>query len=130
MKQYIEREATNADVSENTKIKTHFANVIVERFHGDLYYNILYFDPTDKEYHIGFGSYYLGYVFKWLEEEFEITEQPAAEMVEVKRGRWEYKVETVDSHEEGWFSCSLCGYEFWNMENFCPNCGADMREET
>ena len=50
------------------------------------------------------------------------------EMVEVKRGRWEYKVETVDSHEEGGFSCSLCGYEFWNMENFCPNCGADMRE--
>lgn len=127
MAEYIEGEATNADVSENTKIKTHFAYVIVERYHGKPYYNILYFDPTDKDYHIGFGSFYLEYVFKWLDEEFEIVESPAADVVEVKRGRWE--------HEGGDWSdiwmCTACG-ESWffeyNPTAFCPNCGADMRE--
>ena len=62
-------EATN----EATKHRTHFAKIIVEGTAEKPYYNILYFDPTDKEYHIGFGSYYLKYVFQWLKEEFEIV---------------------------------------------------------
>ena len=56
------------------KIKTHFAKIIVDGTAHKPYYSILYFDPTDKEYHIGFGSYYLGYVFQWLSEEFEIVD--------------------------------------------------------
>ena len=56
------------------KIKTSFARIIVEGTPAKPYYNIEYFDPTDKEYHIGFGSYYLDNVFNWFAEEFEITE--------------------------------------------------------
>lgn len=56
------------------KIKTSFARIIVEGTPTKPYYNIEYFDPTDKEYHIGFGSYYLDNVFNWFAEEFEITE--------------------------------------------------------
>ena len=42
------------------------------------------------------------------------------EQYEVKRGKW------ID-FKNGW-KCSACGK--WNNEtsNFCPNCGADMRE--
>ena len=58
---------------ETTKIKTHFARIIVDGTAETPYYNILYFDPTDREYHIGFGSYLLENVFKWLSEEFEIV---------------------------------------------------------
>jgi hypothetical protein len=55
------------------KIKTHFARIIVDGTAEKPYYSILYFDPTDREYHIGFSSYYLEYVFQWLSEEFEIV---------------------------------------------------------
>lgn len=129
MAEYVDREATNADVSEKTKIKTHFAYVIVERFHGNPYYNILYFDPTDKDYHIGFGSFCLEYVFKWLDEEFEIVEAPAADVVEVKRGRWVERPFLLGTSN----FCSVCDC-FYGMPhgkfNFFPNCGADMREVT
>ena len=62
-------------VSKTGKIKTHYAQIIVDGTAEKPYYNILYFDPTDREYHIGFGSYCLEYVFKWLSEEFEIIEE-------------------------------------------------------
>lgn len=55
------------------KTRTHFAKIIVDGTAENPYYNILYYDPKDKLYHIGWGSYNLSYVFKWLEEEFEIV---------------------------------------------------------
>ena len=65
--------ASSADECKH-KIKTPFARIIVEGTPAKPYYNIEYFDPTDKEYHIGFGSYYLDNVFNWFAEEFEIIE--------------------------------------------------------
>lgn len=49
---------------------------------------------------------------------------------ERKKGKW-----IVDKDCEGktrYVTCNLCGHkEFnWNDPNFCPNCGADMREES
>lgn len=44
---------------------------------------------------------------------------------ERKKGKWE-------PFDFPWFRCSECGAERENeifMENFCPNCGADMRGE-
>jgi len=44
----------------------------------------------------------------------------------VVRGKWEHFGSDV-------FRCSECGYGIqpWNIGvNFCPNCGADMREES
>jgi hypothetical protein len=61
------------------RIRTTFAYIIVTGSAHRPYYNILYLDPTDGEYHVGFGSFYLGNVFKWLREEFElIREEPLA----------------------------------------------------
>lgn len=78
---------------------------------------------------------------------------PAADVVEVKRGRWEWREEWETHHETrscdliscGWY-CSECGIELGDYltkgtgqkvildDDFCkptlarcPNCGADMR---
>jgi len=56
-----------------------------------------------------------------------IFQMPSADVVERKRGEWEFKP------PNGW-ACSACGE--WGLmidnrgickSNFCPNCGADMR---
>lgn len=56
------------------KIKTNFAQIIVDIIEGEPYYDILYFDPRDGEYHIGYGSYVLENTHKWLMEIFELAE--------------------------------------------------------
>lgn len=67
----------NADKTCNTDM-VHAEYMIAEEIHGTAdkpYYVIKYYDIADKEWHIGYGSYYLHYVFQWLEECFEIVEQ-------------------------------------------------------
>lgn len=48
---------------------------------------------------------------------------PAADVRPVVRGVWV---------KNGWsIRCSICGYDMpFATRNFCPNCGADMREES
>lgn len=55
------------------KIKTNFAKVIVDIIDNAPYYNILYFDPRDGQYHIGYGSYTMENTFGWLRENFELV---------------------------------------------------------
>lgn len=75
MADYIERVVSNADsCCDGNKIKTHFAQIIVRGKVEKPYYEILYFDTEDRTYHIGFGSYRIDYVFKWLSNEFEIVD--------------------------------------------------------
>lgn len=111
MAEHIEREAaTNADnCGGGDKIKTHFAQITVCGTLEKPYYNILYFDTTDRTYHVGFGSYFLGNVFRWLAEEFEIVEEaPAADVAPVRHGRWGVtQVNGVDAI----FACSECSRE-------------------
>lgn len=60
-----------------------------------------------------------------------IDEQPSADVVERKTGKWVYS-------SFGGYHCSECGKQapFWcfastqQLSDFCPNCGADMRKET
>ena len=80
----IAKAAVKPESSEHSKIRTHFAKIIVSGNAEKPCYDILYFNPIDEEYQIGFGSYCLEYVFKWLEEEFEIIEAvPTVDAVEV-----------------------------------------------
>ncbi len=105
------------------KIKTHFAKIIVGGTAQKPYYEILYVDPDDKNYQIGFGSFSLEYVFQWLSEEFEIVDTPAIETEPVRYGRWRF----VGS--DRWndaFECSSCGKIAMDNSNYCPNCGAKM----
>lgn len=55
-----------------------------------------------------------------------IQEQPAADVQEVRHGKWE--------QENNIFTCSECGYQFeyegyTQYFNYCPNCGCKMDGE-
>jgi hypothetical protein len=56
----------------------------------------------------------------------EMSAQPTADVVEVRRGKWKL-------HDDGSATCSECGcrqlhiWDFDNHQNFCGVCGADMR---
>jgi hypothetical protein len=92
---------TTSNAETKQKIRTHFARIIVDGTAEKPYYSILYFDPTDREYHIGFSSYYLAYVFQWLSEEFEIigdTEHLIANGVTLGKPLTEY-LHPIDTYE-------------------------------
>ena len=62
---------------------------------------------------------------------------PAADVREVKRGKWKRVVDFTGVEAFGYketmlvgYGCNVCGYEVDVSDgdyNFCPNCGADMR---
>lgn len=66
----------------------------------------------------------------------DVEDFPVADVRPVKRGKW------IDRDDDyyGWnmWACSACGEEFvltdgtpdMNEYHFCPNCGADMMEES
>lgn len=63
---------------------------------------------------------------------------PPADVRPVVRGRWEPKTYymingTLMQDTDEWygavFVCDICGEEMLGASNFCPNCGADMRED-
>lgn len=68
----------------------------------------------------------------------DVMELPTADVKAVVRGKWLHK-EAYDFDEERWSSwaeCSECGelapvngLGKYERANYCPNCGADMREE-
>lgn len=122
-----EKAMQSADVcTHKNKIKTNFAKIFVSGTPDRPYFNILYFDPEDQDYHIGFSSYCLEYVFKWLSEEFEIENAPAVDVSPVSYGLW----------ENGNPICPVCGEDkfkdldadIWSdwQPPFCPNCGAKI----
>ena len=141
MAEYIKRVVSNADsCCDGNKIKTHFAQIIVSGKAEKPYYEILYFDTEDRTYHIGFGSYCLDYVFKWLSNEFEIVEvEQEADVAPVRHGRWigcNGEIVDWDENNPGCprhsCFCSICkswltaSDEFPVIAYFCPNCGAKM----
>lgn len=56
-----------------------------------------------------------------------IQKIPTADVRPVVRGRWD-NASRISRKGFEWFKCSNCGMEWSNLTNFCPNCGADMRE--
>ena len=115
----LERDMQSADAcNKKDKIKTNFAKIFVSGSDEKPYYNILYFDPVDKNYHVGFGSFYLPYVFKWLSEEFEIEDGLTVDAVPVVRCK--------DCRWRGIEECAMfyrceCGEQHtWETDNdFC-----------
>ena len=74
--------------------------------------------------------------------EHPIDDIPAADVRPVRKGKWtpDYDYTEYDydgstplpeprKFQDGW-QCSLCGAYEPSTVNFCPNCGADMREES
>lgn len=61
----------------------------------------------------------------FIEVERTIDEQPAADVVEVRHGKWNKNGNGRD--------CSICGFKYYangGLFNFCPNCGARMDGDT
>lgn len=55
------------------KINAKYAEIVVRGISEAPYFEILYFDLLDNGWHVGFGSFYLDLVEKWLKEEFHPT---------------------------------------------------------
>lgn len=130
-----EKEMQSADVcTHKNKIKTSFAKIFVSGTPDRPYFNILYFDPVDQDYHVGFGSYCLEYVFKRLSDEFEIEDAPAADVAPVVHGRWEKEPSSywrwtssgAVAVTRTTYRCGLCGRGTAVKSNYCPKCGAKM----
>lgn len=76
---------------------------------------------------------FYGHQFELEDAKELIRNFPAADVAPVVRGEWE--ILTDDSGNE-YMRCKQCGEEFYDGDNdtvdtkhnFCPNCGADMRE--
>ena len=121
-----EKEMQSADVyARKNKIKTNFAKIFISGTPDRPYFNILYFDPADQDYHVGFSSYYLEHVVKWLSEEFEIESFPAADVAPVRHARWEV---VVGSNGKEHMVCTGCRkqQDLTGVFSYCPNCGAKM----
>lgn len=56
-----------------------------------------------------------------------IIDETLERMGNKERGRGEWINNPDDTAGEGYFICSACNRDFYDVHNFCPNCGADMR---
>lgn len=87
---------------------------------------------TDFEINICNGDYKEG--LKMLL--YKIESIRAADVRPVVRGKWDEEHEPFTWMGYTRWSCSCCGFkcgyelEIKSRTNFCPNCGADMREES
>lgn len=105
------------------KIKTPYAKIIVGGTPDKPYYDILWYDTEKQQWYIGYGSYCIHNVFKWLKEEFEVTgnifQFPDIHAHWINNG--------YACGETEW-KCSECGKSEWRttQTNYCPNCGARM----
>ena len=57
-----------------------------------------------------------------------VREMPEADVVEHKKGKWISRKNELKNKD--WWTCSECQGRFDYEWKFCPNCGADMREES
>lgn len=71
------------------KIKTNYAEITVGGDPTKPCFRIRYFDPADRDYHYGFGSYDIKNVFKWLREEFEIVDENENAKRDIERRKFD-----------------------------------------
>ena len=81
----------------------------------------------DRLQNLGYDDWNQGTTTTWAEAFIEcadmVDEQPTIEP-QRKKGRW------IDA-QYPYSKCSICGEELDTLSyeaNYCPNCGADMRE--
>ena len=100
---------TNVNPRETTKIKTHHARIVVDGTAEKPYYSIEWYDHTKNEYFLGYSSYYIGHVFKWLEECFEIVEATKTNADRIRSMTDEELKEFLCSL----LQCKFCEFEGW-----------------
>ena len=60
----------------------------------------------------------------------ELDSIPAINVTEQKHGKWIDPPKNPHYPTIAFFACSECGFIEDYRPKFCPNCGADMREES
>ena len=55
-----------------------------------------------------------------------VDEAPAADVVEVKHGRWQKRQAIIFDSELTGYRCSECKTTWETEMNYCPNCGCCM----
>ena len=114
--------------TEHKKIKTCFAQIIVEEIAGKPCYSIMYWNGIGM--HIGYSSYELENVRRWLNEEFEVNRN--ADVAPVVHGRWDDSGRYTFPSGAAAVRCTNCGCALTESEyrlnnwNYCPVCGAKM----
>lgn len=61
--------------------------------------------------------------FDGMAQAQSILENLPSAQPERKKGKW-----TNENGADGWNRCSVCGELAIDLFDYCPNCGADMRE--
>ena len=89
-------------VTKHEKIQTPLAKIIAEESRGKTYYQIMWFGKNFSDCHIGYASFSLDVVRRYLEDEFEIVrDAPAIDVVPVVRCKdcqnWKRNVGLTDS---------------------------------
>ena len=113
MKEYIEREALQKAI--NTEISEHAE------------------DAKESLYERGYNN---GLMMAYA----LLLNAPAADVEEVRHGRWVEKKRWSMGKWHKWLECSKCGHVDYDLDmyedmpftgpgNYCPNCGAKMDKE-
>ena len=105
-----------------SKIKAIDLKIIVNRDVDRPYYSIEYYDTSDNQWHIGYGSYELKNVIEWLKTDFDVVE---VDVEPVRHGCWVKEKSDVLIH----WHCSVCEKCYFLEEpnaDYCPHCGAKM----
>ena len=63
----------------------------------------------------------------WMDMRMDVIHAPSIEATPVRRGKWVQKPVMVRTPNAKNYTCSVCGGDDYG-KNYCPNCGADMRE--
>ena len=59
-----------------------------------------------------------------------LSDQPTVDAKPVVHGRWLDSLDESGKLVNCWRTCSVCGKQWSKRTNYCPNCGADMRERS
>jgi rubrerythrin len=74
------------------------------------------------------GAFANGVPYEWAYTLAAVDAQPTVNAVPAVHGRW---IKDQQSKFEHRYNCSACGYRLIDEPcNYCPNCGADMRERS
>ena len=109
-------------------------DTLLERIDGIYDCNDMRFEPNDKCCTVPDDCKGC----KWAETKRAIRKivenMPAADVRPVVRGEWGKKLNPsfspFDDSGAYLYRCNQCGHIQNYESNFCPNCGADMREES
>lgn len=93
---------------DNEKIKVLSAEIIVTGTAEKPYYEIKYYDLSDRKYHIGYSSYDLNNVLAWRKECFEIIETngwiPCSEQLPDNISTVIVQVREIEKPTFGWYA--------------------------